>query len=582
MRHQHDVVRIARCKFVLVVFLGVLFFGHVVVIDHHDTKEVTFGQKQIIEGEVLFLFPLMSLVWCILANWLIGRTNAFVTPPQVPPFGFHLAIPRKEHLPLICPYGQTQPPHERSLSTKPSNVRLCLRYPVFKRKSRHTPGVPVETATDTGEPYLDLEDPSSSTDGLVDGWRGILQRAFKRRGDGKNLQVESDSECFDVEASSGSLANLSLDRRSNDTKLASMRSTSQWLRQDIVYAEDALDMSCTVPFVTDNTLRTVSTITVDMGIDDMKQLEQPLYNLAPVNRTLTDLEFEFRNMLGTFSNLSQRDIMSLQDERVRMIFEGVASSAHEPAVYRAFEVLFEDLYPLRVAARVIYKKLCVLIEESRALREHEVETLVRATGIDRVEVEACRLAFVTAAFRINQGAFLTKAQVISAGLLEEIKQFVQPGPAELLMQEFDLAADGKITFVDFMLGLNRCVTQECSVERQCDTLLLLQTVMHSIEETTTTGPYFEEAVDAKKVDHGRRYDEMLDSFRDWQDLMPQGKGRRLDVVRGCFLGAENEKIVSALRICYCDYSGLRFAAEIIYKLVRSLMRSRKRVLQKEK
>ncbi|KAL7575906.1 hypothetical protein ACA910_000707 [Epithemia clementina (nom. ined.)] len=309
-----------------------------------------------------------------------------------------------------------------------------------------------------------------------------------------------------------------------------------------------------------------------------KKLNKPLYKVVPLNRTLTTLEQEFRNMLETFANYSHHDILSLQDERVRALFEGVAASAHEPAVYRAFEVLFEDLYPLRVAARVIYNKLSALIEESKKQREEDVCAVVEVTGLDHIQVEACRLAFVTSASKINGGPFLTKDQLILTGILDEAKALMHSGSAELLMQELDEADKGKISFTDLMIGLYDCAEQECSVERQCDTLLLLERIMRSIEDAAYRSLNYE-AMDAKKLAYGRRYDEMLDAFRDWRDMAPQGEGRRMDVVRGCFVGAENEPVVRALRICYMDYAGLRLAAEIIFKLVNSLMSTRKRAMQ---
>jgi len=51
---------------------------------------------------------------------------------------------------------------------------------------------------------------------------------------------------------------------------------------------------------------------------------------------------------------TERDILSLHDLRMRALFRGVPGGVQELAVYRAFEILFDDLYPLRIAGRLVY------------------------------------------------------------------------------------------------------------------------------------------------------------------------------------------------------------------------------------
>jgi hypothetical protein len=49
----------------------------------------------------------------------------------------------------------------------------------------------------------------------------------------------------------------------------------------------------------------------------------------------------------------------------------------------------------------------------------------------------------------------------------------------------------------------------------------------------------------------------------------------MDVIRGCFVGAENEAVVSALKIVYVDYSALRVAGDLIFGIVSSFMNGQK-------
>ena len=64
---------------------------------------------------------------------------------------------------------------------------------------------------------------------------------------------------------------------------------------------------------------------------------------------------------------------------------------------------------------------------------------------------------------------------------------------------------------------------------------------------------------------------MVNKFKEWEDFVPKGEGRRLDILRGCFVGAENEKVVKALKIVYVDYSALRMAGDLIFSLMTALV-----------
>merc|ERR1712071_744961 len=58
----------------------------------------------------------------------------------------------------------------------------------------------------------------------------------------------------------------------------------------------------------------------------------------------------------------------------------------------------------------------------------------------------------------------------------------------------------------------------------------------------------------RKQKYSDRYDEMLVKFEEWESYVPMKEGRYYDVLRGCFAGAKNEKVVAALKIVYMDYS----------------------------
>ena len=117
------------------------------------------------------------------------------------------------------------------------------------------------------------------------------------------------------------------------------------------------------------------------------------------------------------------------------------------------------------------------------------------------------------------------------------------------------------------IGLQRCM--EDSDKAECEISQVLNEVikrMHVLEEQNGAT-----ASDAKKAKYSERYDSMVDAFKDWEDLIPSGDGRMIEVLSGCFYGARNEKIVSALKIVYTDYSALRMSGDLIFKLTSKLV-----------
>jgi hypothetical protein len=309
------------------------------------------------------------------------------------------------------------------------------------------------------------------------------------------------------------------------------------------------------------------------------------------SRALTPLEWEFRAMIEYFAKYSQADLLSIADPRKRMLFEGVAASAYSLPVYRAFEILFEDLLPLRLAGRLIYKKLKQFMADSLAQRNHEIELVVNRTGLvaDTRQIEEIRLMFVSTASNLNGDSWLTPSQLAETGIITATATDVLGfDSAEQLLQQLDTKQSGRLTFLDLMAGLWDCANDVCGIEN-CNPQVVLHNLLVELNEHPPLPADFNARLDAKRRQYSQRYDEMVSSFIQWQGLLPPpppppvddvggGSGktesRRMEVVRGCFVGAENAKVVDALRIVYVDYAGLRVAGDIIFKLVSTLMNRR--------
>jgi hypothetical protein len=81
---------------------------------------------------------------------------------------------------------------------------------------------------------------------------------------------------------------------------------------------------------------------------------------------LTAIEKEFHFMTNVVNQYTETDVRSLEDPRWHALVEGACAGAVELAVYRAFEVLFVNLVPLRIAGRLIFGKVeQIVIENSQ-------------------------------------------------------------------------------------------------------------------------------------------------------------------------------------------------------------------------
>jgi hypothetical protein len=73
----------------------------------------------------------------------------------------------------------------------------------------------------------------------------------------------------------------------------------------------------------------------------------------------------------------------------------------------------------------------------------------------------------------------------------------------------------------------------------------------------------------------QRFDEYVSTFKYWEQQFLNSEtidhltpnNRRFEILRGCFVGARNEKNVAALKIVYMDYAALRIGGDLIFQLM---------------
>jgi hypothetical protein len=319
----------------------------------------------------------------------------------------------------------------------------------------------------------------------------------------------------------------------------------------------------------------------DSILDTLNRRKNTLYMVPETAKTRrrNEIEEEFHNMLLHFANYTEADVLSIVDPKMRVLFEGIAASANSEPVYRAFEVLFEDLLPLRIAGRVLFKKLREFMDRSVAEMEEDIAIIVERTGLgtkaEREKLEELRLLFLTTASKLNRNKWLTSDQLNETGILSDVATRVLNFDSTMaLINRIDVDRTGKLGFVELVTGLWDCASEVCGIE-ECDPQKVLFQVLLDLNRSL---PVY--GVDpnesAKDQRNRRRYDAMVANFIEWKDYMPTTKdgaqeSRRMDVIRGCFVGAEIPGVVTALRVVYMDYRALRMAGDFIFSIVAKLM-----------
>ncbi|KAL3912504.1 MAG: hypothetical protein SGILL_006854 [Bacillariaceae sp.] len=302
----------------------------------------------------------------------------------------------------------------------------------------------------------------------------------------------------------------------------------------------------------------------DVALEDERQLLKS--RLPPVNfQRMSKYEAEFRELLEGILYTSS-DIEAVADPRMRAVMEGISASYYEPAVYRAFEVLYEDHMPLRVAGRLVYRRLRDAMENSRVYKQSQLEAVVDATGMSFSEAESSWSTFV----RLGDNKQLS-LQRLKTFMGESTLKFLGVESVHEAVDKLELNRDDDISFDRLMIALVQHEENVAASPGRQSSANLLQQVLDSDRVFLAESSDFASQLDSKHQKYNQRYDDMLEQFAKWKALIPDGEGRRLDILRGCFVGSENPAVVLALRVIYVDNTALRLSGDWIFRLVASIM-----------
>ncbi|KAG7356104.1 hypothetical protein IV203_000790 [Nitzschia inconspicua] len=311
----------------------------------------------------------------------------------------------------------------------------------------------------------------------------------------------------------------------------------------------------------------------DVALEDEKEVLKR--RLPPIKRhhQMSKLEIEFRELLEGIL-YTESEIEAVANPRMRVIMEGISASYYEPAVYRAFEVLYEDYMPLRIAGRMVYRRLRDVMEESTEYKRSQLEVVIEATGMSWDEAESCWSTFI----RLGESQRLP-IQKLQRYMGQSALDYLQARTVHEAIQR--ICPDGdeneSLSFQQLLIGFLKhgkgTTTLSSSPEQHHQNANFLQQVLNSDQVRLAEKADFSSRLDSKNRKYNDRYDEMLEQFGRWKAFIPDGQGRRLDILKGCFVGSENPAVVEALRIIYVDYGALRLSGDWIFKVVSTIMGS---------
>mmetsp|Transcript_14832 Transcript_14832/g.41082 ORF Transcript_14832/g.41082 Transcript_14832/m.41082 type:complete len:381 (-) Transcript_14832:92-1234(-) len=299
-----------------------------------------------------------------------------------------------------------------------------------------------------------------------------------------------------------------------------------------------------------------------------KQHQQQLVSHIPDPKTRqksTKFEIEFRNLLEGIL-YTQEQIDAVPYSKVRTVVHGIAASYSEPAVYRAFEVLYEDHAPLRIAGRLVYSKMKQTVETSIEAHDAEMGRLrtAESIGVSLDELQASWRTFGDFAGGTQLGIKTFRSQMLPL-LMEELHGIESGEICDAVFQGMKT-----VGFADLILRTQRLLLLSGASSPHSSATAMRHVIDFDRYASSKQG------VDKKLQrikKHNVRYDEMLTIFDGWKQYAPSGEGRRLDILRGCFVGAGNEHVVEALRVIYTEYSALRISGDWIFKIVSAIMKS---------
>jgi len=311
--------------------------------------------------------------------------------------------------------------------------------------------------------------------------------------------------------------------------------------------------------------------------------------------TIDKHEAKFERMIDELK-LPPATIEFIDSSKQRLLFRGVAAAVQEPQILNAFGIVYKDLAPVRVAGDIIFSQLASVATEATELASG-VAALPQKD--DAVEGDGAVDAKTLAKFRQifdlldgdNSGGIdrteLLASPVLMALLYDYENDVDADAAVDRFMKLADENGDGVISFVEFAYAV---ATQP-----------RLQLVDDALASALKSSTFSGEGKPKKKGRFGRktpeeRFEAMIQTCLVWeqdlgcaptdddddecavdvlleQDIDEDEDSRLLQVLKGSLVGVHCEPVLEALKMCYLEYSPLRFGGDVIFKLLKQVVAS---------
>ena len=229
--------------------------------------------------------------------------------------------------------------------------------------------------------------------------------------------------------------------------------------------------------------------------------------------------------------LDSATLTCVDNVRMRAVLRGVGEAGRVPDVRGSFQILYEDMAPIRMAADLIFPRLESTCDEAASQSQELPKSTSLAVSMD--ELDAARRLFD--AIDADGGGSISKEELEESGLLSIINDGErETGDLTIdgFMEEADTDGDGDVSFVEFATYAASC--------EQLDGADLVS-VLAAVGKAGQAGGGSPSA--KGKESPSMKFDRMLATVDTWQerlgidlDLLEDARLGR--VLLGCFAGAK--------------------------------------------
>ena len=193
----------------------------------------------------------------------------------------------------------------------------------------------------------------------------------------------------------------------------------------------------------------------------LSTLHAPKLHRAAISMQFGSREARLEKRTKRFDGMIERltldsaTLTCVDDVRLRAVLRGVGEAGRVPDVRSSFQILYEDMAPIRMAADLIFPRLEATCDEATS----QSQSLPKSTSlaVPMVELDAARRLFD--AIDADGGGSISREELEESGLLSIInggERATGDLTIERFMAEADTDGDGDVSFAEFATYAASC------------------------------------------------------------------------------------------------------------------------------